>query len=347
VNDEDGFQGDENDIDEITDSSCSSMNVRRRRRAETMCSCRRRSSGKRYDGRWVCQNDKMVQEPPQYVNPIWSEEFEDERGDGTLNETRWILTHSGSGNGNNEKQFYTTRSENLLVEDGVLKIVGKPEDFDGKKYTSGKITTKNKGAWGPGVRVEVRAKLPLGVGTWPAIWMMPTDSRYGGWPDSGEIDIMEAIGKSHGKVFGTIHTGAYNHMKGTHKGKSFYTDFSEWHTYALDWKEDKLEWYADGNLYNTFAPDNTDDYSKWPFNRRFYLILNLALGGNLGGRIGFENDQVMEIDYVRIFCLDGTTNCAHEQVTCCEACQAGQYCSHISGNCYAEQKKWYYESCEA
>merc|ERR1712186_74521 len=104
-------------------------------------------------------------------------------------------------------------------------------------------------------------------------------------------------------------------MKGTHKGKSFYTDFSEWHTYALNWEEDRLTWYTDGNLYNTFAPDNTNDYAKWPFNRRFYLILNLALGGNLGGHISFEDDQVMEIDYVRVFCLDGSTNCTQEEVT--------------------------------
>merc|ERR1712203_309125 len=122
-------------------------------------------------------------------------------------------------------QFYTTRRKNLRVEDGVLKIVGRRETFRGKHYTSGKVSTGGKADWGPGIRVEVRAKLPLGVGTWPAIWMLPTRSQYGGWPACGEIDIMEAIGRTHGKVFGTIHTDAYNHLKGTQKGKSFYTDF--------------------------------------------------------------------------------------------------------------------------
>merc|ERR1712048_730080 len=334
------------EIGEVVEGACSGGNVRRRRRAEAMCSCRRRSSGKTYDGGWACQNDKMVQQKPRYTNPVWSEEFNDERGDGSLNESRWVLTYSGSGNGNNEKQFYTQRQDNLHIEGGLLKITGKREDFDGKGYTSGKITTMGKASWGPGTRIEVRAKLPVGVGTWPAIWMMPEKSSYGNWPDSGEIDIMEANGRAHGKVFGTIHTRAYNHMKGTQKGKSFYTDFSEWHTYALHWEEDKLTWYTDGNLYNTFEPYNLNDYAEWPFNRPFYLILNLALGGNLGGGIRFSDDQVMEVDYVRVFCLDGSTNCEAEQISCCDKCQGHSYCSPKSFNCYDEKRSSYYETCE-
>merc|ERR1712137_571579 len=241
----------------------------------------------------------------------------------------------GSGNGDNEKQFYTKRFDNLRIEDGVLKIIGKRENFEYKKYTSGKIQTKDMGDWGPGVRVEVRAKLPTGVGTWPAIWMMPTEWNYGGWPDSGEIDIMECVGRSPGKIFGTIHTGAYNHMRGTQKGKSFYFDYTEWHTYALHWHEDRLEWYADGNLYNTFAPNNVNDPAKWPFNRRFYLILNLALGGNLGGGISFgREDQVMEVDYARVYCLDGSMNCKTEKFSCCSGCPGKRHCSPRSGSCY-------------
>jgi len=346
VSDEDGFDG--GDIDEIQDTGCEAADVRRRRRADTMCSCRRRDSGRRYDGGWRCQNDKMVQEPAEYTNPVWAEEFNDERGDGSLNESRWEILYTGSGNGNNELQFYTKRPDNLKIEDGKLKIIGKQEIFERKGFTSGKIQTNGKGDWGPGVRIEVRAKLPYGVGTWPAIWMMPTDANYGNWPESGEIDIMEAVGRAHGKVFGTIHTGAYNHMKGTHKGRAFYTDFGEWHTYALHWHEDRLEWYTDGNLYNTFAPDDTSNYAKWPFNRRFYLILNLALGGNLGGPISFWGDQMMEVDYARVYCLDGTTTCAGgnmEKITCCDKCSGQKYCSQISGNCYDEKKRKYYDRC--
>jgi len=347
VNDESGFDGvDEGDL--ILDTNCKAGDVRRRRRGEgadaggDMCSCRRRSSGMRYDGGWLCQNDRMVQEESNWTRPVWSDEFN--RGS-SVDSTKWSVTDSGSGNGNNELQWYTTRSDNIFVDDGVLKIVGKREEYGGKPFTSAKITSKDMGDWGPGVRIEIRAKLPLGVGTWPALWMMPTDSDFGGWPKSGEIDIMEAVGRSHGKVFGTIHTDAYNHMRGTHKGKSFYTDYSEWHTYALHWEEDKLLWFADGNLYNTFAPDDVESWSKWPFSRRFYLILNLAIGGNLGGSVKFYDDQVMEIDYVRVYCLDGSKECTTPKFSCCSKCSGKPFCSPSSHSCYDEKAKDYYESC--
>jgi len=135
-------------------------------------------------------------------------------------------------------------------------------------------------------------------------------------------------------------------MKGTQKGKSFYTDFSEWHTYALHWEEDKLTWYTDGNLYNTFNPHNQNDYAEWPFKQPFYLILNLALGGNLGGGIRFSEEQIMEVDYVRVFCLDGSMNCKAEKVSCCGQCSGRNYCSPKSGNCYDEKRSSYYETCE-
>merc|ERR1712151_1485352 len=153
----------------------------------------------------------------------------------------------------------------------------------------------------------------------------------------------------HGKVFGTIHTDAYNHKKGTQKGKSFYTDFSEWHTYALDWEQNKLKWYADGNLYNTFEPNNALDSSEWPFDKSFYMILNLAIGGNLGGRVKFKDDQIMEIDYVRVYCLDGTTTCPQvpEKQSCCEGCSGKSFCSPRSGTYYDSKRRPYYETCTA
>merc|ERR1712187_243766 len=113
---------------------------------------------------------------------------------------------------------------------------------------------------------------------------------------------------------------------------------------ALNWEADELAWYTDGNLYNTFAPDNIYDSAKWPFNRRFYLILNLELGGNLGGHINFWEDQVMEIDYVRVFCLDGSQSCKTEAADCCDKCS--KFCSPNSGNCYDEKKKDYYKTGE-
>jgi beta-glucanase (GH16 family) len=342
VRDEPGdFPGE--DLEDVVGSECAPSQVRRRRREATeICACRRRDSGRQEDGGWRCQGDTMVQASPQWTNPVWADEFD---GDGEYNSSLWTHTTSGSGNGNNELQYYTGRPSNLRVEGGVLKIVGKRESYGGKGYTSAKLTSKGLGDWGPGHRLEIRAKLPTGVGTWPALWMMPTESNYGDWPNCGELDIMECIGRSPGKVFGTVHTGAYNHMQGTHKGRSFYTDFSEWHTYSVVWEDSQIKWYADGNLYNTFAPDDTQNYAQWPFNRRFYLLLNLAIGGTLGGSVHFDADQLMEIDYVRVYCLDGTLSCKTLPVTCCSKCAGGQFCSQRSGNCYDSKRQDYYESC--
>jgi beta-glucanase (GH16 family) len=213
-------------------------------------------------------------------------------------------------------------------------------------YTSASIKTKGLGDWGPGHRIEVRAKLPMGVGTWPAIWMLPTDKVYGGWPDSGEIDIMEAVGRSPNKIFGTVHTGAYNHMRGTHKGKNYYTDPAQWHTYSIDWEETQIKWYVDGNHYNTFAPSDTSNSQKWPFSQRFFLIINLAIGGTLGGSVRFgSREQVMEVDYVRVYCLDGGQSCKTPSYSCCNNCKNMPFCSPQSRQCYANKNKEYYESC--
>merc|ERR1712232_1079127 len=180
-------------------------------------------------------------------------------------------------------------------------------------YTSARLVTKELADWGPGHRVEVRAKLPTGKGAWPAIWMMPTDGAYGGWPKSGEIDIMEAVGCTEGKVYGTVHTDAYNHMKNTQKGGDIHVDYGDWHTYAISWEDSKIHWYVDGEKYHTFAPDSGSS-DKWPFDQKFYLILNVAVGGSWGGFClnggpscskadHFGSDQVMEVDYVRIYNL--------------------------------------------
>jgi len=115
----------------------------------------------------------------------------------------------------------------------------------------------------------------------------------------------------------------------------------------LDWEHNKLKWYADGNLYNTFEPYNVLDSKEWPFDKTFYMILNLAIGGNLGGSVRFDDDQVMEIDYVRVYCLDGTTTCPQvpEKKSCCEECSGKNFCSPVSGTCYEAKNKDYYESC--
>jgi len=238
----------------------------------------------------------------------WADEFDGING--AVNSSHWRYENGDNFKNNQELQYYTDRPENSFIEDGILKIVAKCDDYDTWKYTSARLTTKHRLDWGPGHRIEVRAKVPTGIGTWPAIWMLPVDNVYGGWPDSGEIDIMESVGCTHGKVYGTVHTGAYNHMKNTQVGSNYETDYGGWHTYAFDWLDDKMYWYVDGELYHTFAPD-TGDHAKWPFSQQFYLILNVAVDGSWGGfcldeapscndNAEFGEEQIMEVDYVRV-----------------------------------------------
>jgi beta-glucanase (GH16 family) len=209
------------------------------------------------------------------------------------------------GWGNNELQYYTSDAENVRIEKGNLIIEAHRDSLGGKAFTSTKIITRGKADWLYG-RFEVRAKLPAGKGTWPAIWMLPSDWKYGGWPDSGEIDIMEHVGFDPGVIHGTIHTEAYNHIKGTQKeGKITIADAQEtFHIYAVDWTENEIKFYVDDILYHSVKRDPTDDYRGWPFDQKFYLILNIAVGGNWGGAQGIDPDiwpQRMEVDYVRVY----------------------------------------------
>jgi hypothetical protein len=166
------------------------------------------------------------------------------------------------------------------------------------------LITKDKGDWLYG-RIEVKAKLPLGKGTWPAIWMLSTDWAYGGWPASGEIDIMEHVGYDPGVVHGTVHTEAYNHSIGTQVGKSVQVPdaMSNFHVYAIDWTPESIKWYLDDQLYFTFNNQNKT-YKEWPFDKQFHLLLNIAIGGNWGGAQGIDpnlTEAIMEVDYVRVY----------------------------------------------
>ncbi|MCU0403299.1 MAG: family 16 glycosylhydrolase [Chitinophagaceae bacterium] len=214
------------------------------------------------------------------------------------------------GWGNNELQWYTSKEKrNAEVKDGRLFIRAYKETINGKNYSSARLTTKHKGDW-KYCRVEVRAKLPKGRGTWPAIWMLPTHNVYGGWPKSGEIDIMEHVGYDPDSVFSTSHTENLNHMKRTQVGKSIYlpgatTDFQ---VYAMEWDENEFRSYVNGKHYFTFK--NTGHGPKdWPYDQDFHLILNLAIGGGLGGKKGIDTTQfphLMEVDYVRVYKPDTT-----------------------------------------
>jgi len=232
---------------------------------------------------------------------VWSDEFD---YSGMPDTTKWGYDIGGRGWGNNELQYYTNRTENARVGDGKLIIEARKEVYDSNNYTSARMVSRHKGDWLYG-RIEVKAKLPSGVGTWPAIWMLPTDWTYGGWPESGEIDIMEHVGFNQGFIHGTVHTGAYNHNIGTQKGASINVpDVSaEFHVYAADWTPEKIDLFVDDSLYFTF-PKEKGDYKVWPFDKRFHLVMNIAVGGNWGGQQGVDSTifpQDMVVDYVRVY----------------------------------------------
>lgn len=237
----------------------------------------------------------------------WSDEFD---SDGLPSSDKWDYQEGDGcpeicGWGNNEKQYYTkSKSTNARVENGKLIIEAHKEITGASKYSSAKLITKGKKSWTSG-KIEIRAKLPTGLGTWPAIWMMPESDKYGGWPKSGEIDIMEHVGYCPDTIYGTVHTEAYNHMINTQKGSEILIPDAEaeFHEYSIIWNADKIEWYIDGKKYHTFQNEKKS-YKEWPFDHPFYLILNVAVGGNWGGKHGVAEDiwpQRMEVDYVRAY----------------------------------------------
>jgi beta-glucanase (GH16 family) len=235
---------------------------------------------------------------------IWSDEFSIA---GLPDSTRWNYDTRGNeyGWGNNELQWYTVANpDNAFVSNGILKITARHEPTHGKEYSSARLTTKEKGDWKYG-KFEIRAKMPTGRGTWPAIWMLPTVNSYGGWPHSGEIDIMEHVGYDPDTVHSTVHTTKFNHMIGTQVGKPIYvkTATTGFHVYTTEWDENEIRSYVDGQLYFTFKNDGTG-HEAWPFDQPFHLILNLAIGGGWGGQKGVDNSlfpHVFEVDYVRVY----------------------------------------------
>jgi beta-glucanase (GH16 family) len=226
-------------------------------------------------------------------NLVWSDEFS---GTGSPDSTKWgydIGTGSG-GWGNNELEYYTNRQSNVYVSGGTLKIVANKESYNGSNYTSARMLTQNKFSFEYG-KIEVRAKIPGNLGAWPAIWMLGNDISTVAWPGCGEIDIMENVGNQQNKIFGTVHfTGQTNGgVGGTTILPTAYTAF---HRYAVTWTPTLITFLIDDVPY--FSYNNTGD----PFNQKFFVILNLAIGGNFGGAVDptFTTGQ-MEVDYVRVY----------------------------------------------
>lgn len=244
---------------------------------------------------------------------IWSDEFE---VDGLPNPDKWMYDVGGHGWGNNEEQYYTeSRLENARVEGGVLIIEARKDGWPlnsrtkTNAYTSARLVSKGRGDILYG-RIEARAKLPSGRGTWPAIWMLPTGWAYGGWPRSGEIDIMEHVGFDMGKIHGSLHSLNYNWSSGGNPtGYTMVPDaHTAFHTYSVDWTPEEIRFAVDGQTYFSTARISRN-WEDWPFNQPFHVLLNIAVGGFWGGLQGIDPDiwpQRMEIDYVRFYDLGQT-----------------------------------------
>jgi beta-glucanase (GH16 family) len=231
--------------------------------------------------------------PPGYTL-VWNDEFDSTAVDGS----KWGYEVNGDGGGNNELQYYTSRPENSFVKDGMLTIRAVKETYLSHEYTSARMRTAGKGDWKYG-RFEVRAKVPYGQGLWPAIWMLPTDWVYGGWPASGEIDIMELLGQDPAKVYGTIHYGTAGHLQsgGSYSLPAEAATFAgAFHVFAIEWDSTSFKWFVDNTQYYSVAKTQ-------PFDQRFHILLNVAVGGNWPGSPNEMTvfPQEMIVDYVRVF----------------------------------------------
>jgi beta-glucanase (GH16 family) len=243
----------------------------------------------------------FAQPPGKKLKPVWSDEFNYQ---GLPDSTKWNYDVGGHGWGNQELQFYTrNRKENARVENGHLIIEARKEKFEGKEYTSARLVSRDKGDWQYG-RIEVKARIPKGLGTWPAIWMLGSTKPLK-WPDDGEIDIMEHVGYNQGFIHGSVHTKKYHHSIGTQKTDTIVVeDCSEnFHVYSVEWNKEKVEVAVDGKVFFSFANEKSGK-EAWPFDNKMYLLLNVAVGGAWGGAKGIDATIYpvrMEIDYVRVF----------------------------------------------
>lgn len=290
-------------------------------------------------------NAVKTTEPVSDWELVWSDEFDGS----SIDPKKWSHEVNCDGGGNQEKQCYTDSPENSFVQGGLLTIVAKPDETTELPYTSARLVTQNKADWKYG-RMEVRAKLPSGQGSWPAFWMLPSDDVYGGWPNSGEIDILEAVnlktvtdeGPAENRIYGTLHYGYdWPNNKNTGQYYQFPNDTNPadgFHTYAVEWQEGEIRWYADGYLYatqraseliydsegvarslyhkgwfseyfNIVSGEPEVHWDNSPFDQNFFMILNLAVGGDWPENVNntgidaaaFTDGQQFQIDWVRVY----------------------------------------------
>jgi beta-glucanase (GH16 family) len=248
---------------------------------------------------------------PSGARLVWSDEF-DIAGLPDASKWSYDVERNSAGWYNNELQYYSNaRLENSRVENGMLVITARREDlsalglgdWSGQKYSSARLITRDKAGWTYGF-IEVRAKLPCGRGTWPAIWTLSSPPQTS-WPDDGEIDIMEHVGFDPGVVHGTVHTGGYNHTRGNHRSAttSVPDACNEFHRYQLNWTRSRITVGVDDRNYYQYSNDGSGN-AEWPFDSPQYLILNVAVGGDWGGQMGVDDSVFparLEVDYVRVY----------------------------------------------
>ncbi len=219
----------------------------------------------------------------------------------------WTYVTGNSGFGNDEKEYYTENSANSYIKNGNLNITAIKESYGGSDYTSARLVSKANFLYG---KFEISAKLPQGDGIWPAIWMLPVQNTYGSWPESGEIDIMESIGKEPNYIHGSLQMDAYNFKNNNQKTSSILVNniYSDYHNYGLLWTPNEIQILVDNYVYFTYNRNLYDTESNawqaWPFNEPFNLILNVAVGGTYGGTV--DNNifpQTMSINSIKVYDL--------------------------------------------
>ncbi|MDH3294531.1 MAG: glycoside hydrolase family 16 protein [Acidimicrobiia bacterium] len=235
---------------------------------------------------------------------VWSDEFD---GD-TIDTTAWTYDIGGWGWGNGEAQYYTDRPENARLENGLLVIEARQEQFEDSYYTSARLKTEGLKEFQYG-RIEARIKVPAGAGLWPAFWMLGSGFEHGSddparsWPNVGEIDVMEYLGREPDLIMGTIHGPGYAGGGGlTRWNRQDYPIADEFHTYSVEWSPEGISWFYDGELYYTVTPEDLSG-REWVFDKEFFLILNLAVGGQFPGPIdlNLEFPVFLFVDHVRVY----------------------------------------------
>jgi beta-glucanase (GH16 family) len=249
---------------------------------------------------------------------VWGDEF---NTPGLPDNTKWDFEIGKLRNG--EEQYYTKRSENARIQDTTLIIELRKENYMGAAYTSASLISKYKGDWLYG-KFEFSAKVPTGKGTWPALWMLPSENYYGGWPQSGEIDIMEYVGMNPDDLYYTVHyegTNGSGHQSSGTKNTSIKQPYNQFIKFAIIWSPTKIEWFANDKKTFTYLKSSTSTSKNGPFNKMFYLIMNLAYGGGWGGQQGLDDSKLPHkfyIDYVRVYQLqtsDGPFSIELKQAT--------------------------------